>query len=125
MFAGNARVYLNNGSGAFTIDPVVPVNGIDDPRSVSFADIDNDGDLDFVYANKRSINMLVRNDLVDGGNWLKVNLVSPTGLVGAFGAKTRIFLAGEAEQSGAIPLQLPMAFLYPAQTEIKSQHVSH
>jgi hypothetical protein len=59
--------------------------------------------MDFSYANKRSINMLIRNDLVDGGNWLKVKLISPFGQIGAFGAKTRLYLAGEA---GSIPLQL-------------------
>ena len=47
VFAGDDIVYRNNGIGAFSVGPTIPVGGIDDPRAIAFADIDVDGDLDF------------------------------------------------------------------------------
>jgi len=101
VFAGDNEVFLNAGDGTFTVGPPLPTVGINDPRAVAFADIDDDGDLDFAFAAKRSRNWLIRNDY-DGGNWLKVRLVSPQGMAGAFGARTRIYRAGEAGQPDAL-----------------------
>ncbi|MFQ5601728.1 MAG: FG-GAP-like repeat-containing protein [bacterium] len=94
LFAGDTKCYLNDGTGNFTVGPSVPVTGINDPRSISFADIDNDGDLDFAFGCKRSRNWLVRNNY-NGGNWLKVKLISPFGQAGAFGAKVYIYSPGQ------------------------------
>ncbi|MEX0610523.1 MAG: VCBS repeat-containing protein, partial [Pirellulales bacterium] len=85
VFAGDGKVYMNDGTGRFTPGASVPVDGINDPRAIAFADIDGDGDLDFAIGCKRSRNWLVRNDLNGGGHWLKVRLVSPQGQAGAFG----------------------------------------
>jgi hypothetical protein len=71
------------------------VGGSRDPRGIAFADMDGDGDLDFAVGAKRSRNWLVRNNF-NAGNWVKVQLVSPEGQLGAFGAKTFIYPAGEA-----------------------------
>jgi enediyne biosynthesis protein E4 len=95
VFAGDNKVYLNDGTGSFVAGPAVPVSGINDPRAIAFADIDNDGDMDFAIGVKRSRNWLIRNNF-DGGNWLKVRLISPQGQAGAFGAKTYIYPAGQA-----------------------------
>jgi hypothetical protein len=95
MFAGDDVCYLNDGAGRFTKGPQIPVRGINDPRGIAFADIDNDGDLDFAIGCKRSRNWLVRNEL-KRGNWLKVRLISKQGQAGAFGAKTRIYQNGQA-----------------------------
>ncbi len=94
VFAGDDECYLNDGSGNFSAGPAVPSTGISDPRAISFADIDNDGDLDFAFADKRARNRLMRNNL-DSGNWLKLNLISPQGQAGAFGAKVRIYPTGD------------------------------
>jgi hypothetical protein len=101
VFAGDNEVYVNRGDGTFTAGPSLPTAGIRDPRAVAFADVDNDGDVDFAFAAKGSRNWLIRNDF-DGGNWLKVGLVSPQGMAGAFGARTRIYRAGQAGQPGAL-----------------------
>ena len=93
VFAGDDVAYLNDGAGGFTPGPAVPVAGIDDPRSIAFADIDGDGDLDFAIGAKRSSNWLVRNN-ASGANWLHVVLVSPQGQRGAFGAKVSLYLDG-------------------------------
>ena len=102
VFAGDDLVYLNDGRGAFSAGPPVPVAGISDPRAIAFADIDADGDLDFVVAAKRSRNWLIRND-IGGGNWLKIHLRSPSGAAGAFGAKVAIY---DAVAAGRPPLAI-------------------
>jgi hypothetical protein len=98
-FAGDKRVYVNDGAGDFSPGPAVPVSGINDPRAIAFADIDNDGDLDFAVGVKRSRNWLIRNDYAGKNNWLKVRLISPGGQAGAFGAKVEIYLAGTGGKS--------------------------
>ena len=95
VFAGDDVSYLNDGTGSFSQGPPIPVDGIDDPRGVGLADIDGDGDLDFAFACKRSRNWLLRND-INSGNWIKVQLISPQGVAGAFGAKVRIYPAQQA-----------------------------
>jgi hypothetical protein len=94
IFAGDDVCYLNDGRGNFGPGPQIPVSGINDPRGIAFADINNDGDVDFAVGCKRSRNWLVRNNL-NSGNWLKVRLISPQGQAGAFGAKTRVYRSGQ------------------------------
>jgi len=94
VFAGNTTSFLNDGLGNFSAGPSIPLTGINDPRGLGFADIDNDGDMDFAIGAKRSRNWLVRNNL-NGGNWLKVKLFAPNGQAGAFGARLRIYPAGQ------------------------------
>jgi hypothetical protein len=94
VFAGDDVCWLNDGTGRFERGPSMPVVGINDPRGIAFADFDSDGDIDFAIGCKRSRNWLIRNDL-DVGNWLKVELISPNGQAGAFGAKVRVRPAGE------------------------------
>jgi hypothetical protein len=81
----------------------VPVPDIIDARAIAFADIDSDGDLDFAIGGKGDIDVpdgrsvLIRNDIdAGGGNWLRVELVSPTCHAGAFGARTSIYADGDA-----------------------------
>ncbi len=94
VFAGDNGTHLNDGSGDFSDGPTVPVTGIDDPRAIAFADIENDGDVDFAVGVKRSRNWLVRNDYSGGNNLLKVELISPAGQAGAFGARICVHPAG-------------------------------
>jgi enediyne biosynthesis protein E4 len=96
-FAGDAKIFLNDGGGNFSPGPAVPVAGKNDPRGVAFADIDNDGDLDFAFGDKRANrNYILRNNLQGGGNWLKIRLIAANGQAGAFGAKTLMYPAGQA-----------------------------
>lgn len=95
LFAGENACYLNDGSGSFSKGPGIPIEGIDDPRSIACADIDNDGDMDFIYTARESRNFLYRNDYDGGNNWLKVKLIAKNGQAGAFGAKVKIYPAGQ------------------------------
>jgi len=100
VYPGDNKVYLNDGNGNFTPSANFSTGTINDPRAVAFADMDNDGDMDFFYAQKRTYNILIRNDLSNGGNWLKVRLISPDGQAGAFGAKVKTYDAGHAGEAG-------------------------
>jgi enediyne biosynthesis protein E4 len=91
VFDGHPYIYLNNGDGTFRKGPEIPLINIDDPRCVAFADIDNDGDLDFAFAVKRDINRLYRNDYTGNNRWLKIKLFAPNGQAGAFGAKVYLY----------------------------------
>jgi hypothetical protein len=93
IFAGDDLSFLNDGTGIFSPGPAVPISGINDPRAIAFADIDDDGDLDFAIGAKRSSNWLVRNN-GSGANWLKVVVISPQGQLGAFGTKVAIYPDG-------------------------------
>lgn len=109
-FPGVTNVLLNDGSARFALGPFYPTptppSGCrsfectsPDPRTVSFADIDNDGDLDSVVTTKFSVFYLIRNNF-NGGNWLKVRLTSPQGQAGAFGSKVRVYRAGTTQLVG-------------------------
>lgn len=98
VFSGDTKIYLNDGQGNFSAGPSVPILGINDPRGMAFADIDNDGDLDFAIGAKGGRSYLIQNNL-NGGNWLKIKLISPQGQAGAFGSKVYIYPAGQLHQT--------------------------
>ncbi|GEM_PF-1568207 len=95
VFASDTSCYINDGSGNFTRGPFKHISPKGDFRSVAFSDIDDDGDLDFAIADKQLKSRLIRNDLTGGGHWLKVELISPQGQAGAFGAKVWVYSADE------------------------------
>lgn len=101
---GLPNVLLNDGNARFTQGPSYPTPMPPagcvreqcmrpDMRTVSFADVDEDGDLDSVVTVKFGPFVMIRNNF-NGGNWLKVQLTSAQGQAGAFGAKVRVFRAG-------------------------------
>jgi hypothetical protein len=109
-FPGVTNVLLNNGNATFAPGPAYPTPTPTpgcvstacfrpDPRTLSFADVDNDGDLDSVVTVKFGTFRFIRNNF-NGGNFLKVQLTSPLGQAGAFGAKVRVFRAGTQQLVG-------------------------
>lgn len=99
VFAGDDRVWLNDGHGRFTPATVLPVPRIEqhddpDPRSIGFADYDLDGDVDFAVASKVQESYIIRNDTGRIGNFINLTLIGPAGTAGAFGAKVRVYRAG-------------------------------
>jgi hypothetical protein len=106
-FPGLPFVLLNDGAAHFTQGPSYPtprpaqgcVNTDcfrPDPRTVSFADIDDDGDLDSIVTVKFGPFATIRNNF-DAGNWIKVQLTSPFGQAGAFGSKVRVYRTGTSQ----------------------------
>jgi hypothetical protein len=96
VFPGFPNVLLNDGAFHFAGGPALPgprPDGERDPRSVAFADIEGDGDLDFAITDKNGPAYLVRNNF-NAGRWLKVRLIAANGQAGAFGAKVRVSSAG-------------------------------
>ena len=87
---GVSPAYINNGDMTFSsLD--YNVGTINDPRCVSFADIDDDGDVDFALAQKRIYNRLYRNNYAGSNTYLKVNLRTRDNQIGAFGTKVYIY----------------------------------
>ncbi|MCB9258702.1 MAG: CRTAC1 family protein [Ignavibacteriales bacterium] len=87
---GLSPVYINNGDLTFT--PISYNTGtINDPRCVSFADIDGDGDIDFALGQKATYNRLYRNDYDGLNKSLFVKLKSADNQIGAFGSKVFIY----------------------------------
>ena len=87
---GVDTVYLGNGDFTFT-NLNYNVGTINDPRCVSFADIDDDGDVDFALAQKRIYNRLYRNDYNGSNKYLKIGLTTSNNQIGAFGAKVYLY----------------------------------
>lgn len=87
---GLDKIHLNNGNLTFTA--VNYSTGIiDDPRTVSFADIDGDGDVDFGLGQKLYYNRLYRNDYSGNNKYLFIKLRTANNQIGAFGAKVHIY----------------------------------
>ena len=93
-FAGTGVIYENHSGRRFEQVPVAGFKGHGaNPRAASLIDIDNDGDLDIAIASKRGPNTIFRNNLNDD-NWVQVQLRTPDGQAGAFGAKVYLYDAG-------------------------------
>jgi hypothetical protein len=75
---GNNRLYLNIGNGSFEGN-IAPGVGLDDARTesafgASWADYDDDGDLDLFVPQLGGANKLYRNDNTNGNKYLSVKL---------------------------------------------------
>ncbi|MBK8944246.1 MAG: VCBS repeat-containing protein [Ignavibacteriae bacterium] len=87
---GVGTAFINKGDMTFQ-EINYSVGTVNDPRTVSFADIDNDGDVDFALGQKRIYNRLYRNDYGGTNKYLKVKLKTADGQIGAFGAKVYLY----------------------------------
>ncbi|MEO0557111.1 MAG: FG-GAP-like repeat-containing protein [Bacteroidota bacterium] len=85
---GTSALYLNDGEMGFTLDPggTAEINGF--TSGGSFADYDDDGDLDLAM-NTTTVAVL-RNDLNNGNGWIKLDLVGVASNTTALGAKVRV-----------------------------------
>ena len=98
-------VYMNNGDGTFininaTVDQAVLDTGIVDINhliAVSCGDIENDGDLDFIFTENHADGptLLYANHAAGENNWLKLKLAGDGPNPFAFGARV-VATAGEA-----------------------------
>ncbi|MEM7115258.1 MAG: CRTAC1 family protein [Chloroflexota bacterium] len=70
------QAYRNDGSGNFVAQPGWVLNSTAGGRSMSMADLDNDGDLDIIINNLGSPTQLFENQLCEG-NSLQIDLRQP------------------------------------------------
>lgn len=87
---GRNNYYLNNGNGVFTEAGTFFSNVWDnkDARSVALFDMDNDGDLDVIFALQDGTAKLFRNN-ININRWIKIKLFYRN-TIGAFGTKISI-----------------------------------
>jgi len=98
------RTYLNNGKGQFT-----EVKGLGyeivgkDQRCAAFADLDGDGDRDFIVVDRNTFNVFFENQGLGTTvrHWLGVKVKGPRGQASMPGAWVEIYPAGQ----GGIPAQ--------------------
>jgi len=91
------QLYVNDGKGNFkNIADSQPVLKCETVRTkgTSFADVDNDGDLDLYVVNWGAPNKLYKNTQ-DDKNWLKVELTGTISNRDAFGTKVRVYENGK------------------------------
>jgi hypothetical protein len=86
-------VFRNLGDGRFEelIEQAGPgVSDVHSSRGCAFGDFDNDGDIDVLIWNMNEPPSLLRNDLAQGGRWLKVQLVGVRSNRSAIGARVTV-----------------------------------
>jgi hypothetical protein len=90
------KLYLNDGKGNLT---PVSVPGLEipalDARSASYADMDNDGDIDFYVACSDGPAFMLRNDTHNTNNYINVLCIGPKGDYGGFGTKVYVYENGQ------------------------------
>jgi hypothetical protein len=97
------RIFFNNGDGTFTENG--SALGAADTgvcRGFAYADYDQDGDMDLLYANIESFYtsypdkfILLENELNSGNNWLQLKLHGTVNNLDAYGAKVRVEVDGD------------------------------
>ncbi|MGH1361984.1 MAG: fibronectin type III domain-containing protein [Calditrichia bacterium] len=96
----NNGLYRNDGNLNFTaVSGINVVSDAGESEGSSWADYDNDGDLDLFVANDEETNFLYRNN-GNSNRWIKVNLVGTVSNSTAIGARIRI----RTTQGGGQPL---------------------
>lgn len=98
LYVSGGNVYENDGMGNYSLIPSAN-SGLDsslavvDPRGSGLGDFDNDGDLDIFISDKKSFNVLMRNDQNDS-NWIQVDIIDQLGAAGGIGTKLDLYVSG-------------------------------
>jgi hypothetical protein len=98
-------VFRNLGHGIFEelIEEAGPgVAAAHCSRGCAFGDFDNDGDLDILIINLNEPPSLLRNDLADKANWIKVKLQGVKSNRGAIGARVLAHYGGKTQAQAVL-----------------------
>jgi hypothetical protein len=90
------QIMINDGNGKFEDGSAMAgaVLGLSEvSRGAALGDIDNDGDVDVLFANNRGPARLIRNNLENKGNWVLLRVIDRAFNRDAFGAIVRLTLA--------------------------------
>ncbi len=89
------KLYLNDGSGGLS---PASVPGLEiaalDARTAVYADIENDGDIDWFVTCADGWNYMLRNDTNNSNNYIQVLCTGPGGDFGGFGSKVFVYEPG-------------------------------
>lgn len=69
------HLFLNNGHTFKNVTQDVGINFIEDGRGAAAIDLDNDGDLDLVFANQGFAPKVYKNQMKEKNHWIKLNLI--------------------------------------------------
>ena len=93
-------LYRNNGDGTFTdVSETTGITALPTRvgRGATFADYDNDGDVDIFIVNNHAPATLLRNDGGNQNRWLHIELVGTGGNRNAIGAKIQLITADRTQ----------------------------
>ncbi|MFQ5413087.1 MAG: CRTAC1 family protein [Phycisphaerae bacterium] len=104
-YADPELLYRGLGGGRF--QPVVPRGGVAEPltatgRGAAFGDIDNDGDIDVLVANRDARPFVLRNIVGSRGHWIMLRVVNRAG-ADAIGAVVRLDFGGDHRSRIVMP----------------------
>ncbi|MCH8293586.1 VCBS repeat-containing protein [Candidatus Poribacteria bacterium] len=99
-YAQNDQLYQNNGNGTYT-EISASLGGYFSERYVgrgaAFGDYDNDGDMDIFVVNSNQRGVLLRNDVGNRNNWIRIELVGTKSNRDGIGARVGV-RCGELRQ---------------------------
>ena len=120
-YAQPAQLFWNCGAAckAYFV-PVADPGDLSRPlvgRAASYADIDNDGDLDILISQNGRRAVLLRNDQQTGHHWLRLRLVGKAPNLDAIGARVELSAGGVTQYRDLMPVrsylsqvELPLTF---------------
>ncbi|MBN2001423.1 putative Ig domain-containing protein [candidate division KSB1 bacterium] len=97
------ELYLNDGSGNFTLvaSTGLEIQG-DDVRGAAYADIDNDGDLDFYVTCTYGNNFLLRNDTDNDNHYIDILCMGPLYDYGGIGSRVSVYEPGHLNEPASL-----------------------